>query len=388
VFSPFSGLFDASETSDPPLATASAAESMPQSARICGKKRLARPFLSKVSGFSAAQSKTKGETGGVFKSAMLLFLLLLVLFWAVVPGLIAGWMLHERGRRFWRGLLVGAVCGPLGILATLAFIYFSDRRGARTRRHGRGRAFRVFYDVPVVGRLHVSTVWGLAGLATFLCAWMVGGIAYEVYRTDGGDALSAREASAGLQSDSKPRASQASPAGAPASEVSDPKQTANAQSNSSAQLRTSLMGNVAAQPAQPADARAHNSLTQPGQPATPGAPDASASVSRPGANAHASSSASVAANAPTPAPTAKAPVQGRESAVAEATQALASRGHRVHASVSGDAQTSTLSLSGATLTREAGNQLLGNGRLRQALKSAGVRIVVMVNGQESWTYML
>ena len=112
---------------------------------------------------------------------MELFLLLLVLFWAVVPGLIAGWMLHERGRRFWRGLLVGAVCGPLGILATLTFIYFSDRRAARTRKHGRGRAFRVFYDVPVVGRLHVSTVWALAGLATFLCAWMVGGIAYEVY---------------------------------------------------------------------------------------------------------------------------------------------------------------------------------------------------------------
>lgn len=318
---------------------------------------------------------------------MLLFLLLLVLFWAVVPGLIAGWMLHERGRRFWRGLLVGAVCGPLGILATLAFIYFSDRCAARTRKHGRGRAFRVFYDVPVVGRLHVSTVWALAGLATFLCAWMVGGIAYEVYRIDGGDALSTREASAGLQTDSKPRAVQTAQAGSPAPEASDPKQTANAQSNSSAQLRTSLMGNVAAQPPQPADARANNSLTQPGQPATPGAPNASTAVPRPDAGAPVTST-SGASNTPTPAPTAKAPAQGRESAVAEVTQSLASRGHRVHASISGDAQTSTLSLSGATLTREAGNQILGNGRLRQALKSAGVRIVVMVNGQESWTYML
>jgi hypothetical protein len=45
-------------------------------------------------------------------------------------------------------------------------------------------------------------------------------------------------------------------------------------------------------------------------------------------------------------------------------------------------------LTGATLTREEGNQLLGNGRLRGALKSAGVRIVVMMNGQQSWTYML
>lgn len=319
---------------------------------------------------------------------MELFLLLLALFWAVVPGLIAGWMLHERGRSFWRGLLVGAVCGPLGILATLAFIYFSDRRAARTRKHGRGRAFRVFYDVPVVGRLHVSTVWALAGLATFLCAWMIGGIAYEVYRIEKGDTLSASEASAGLQTDSKPRAGQTAPAGSPVLGASDPKQTANAQSNSSAQLRTALMGNVAAQPSQPADARANNSMTQPGQPATQGAPDSSAVSPRADAGAAASSSASGAANTPTPAPTAKPSAQGRESAVAEVTQSLAARGHRVHASVSGDTQTSTLSLSGATLTREAGNQILGNGRLRQALKSAGVRIVVMVNGQESWTYML
>lgn len=318
---------------------------------------------------------------------MLLFLLLLVLFWAIVPGLIAGWMLHERGRRFWRGLLVGAICGPLGILATLAFIYFSDRRAARTRKHGRGRAFRVFYDVPVVGRLHVSTVWALAGLATFLCAWMVGGIAYEVYSIDGADAFNRRDAAAALQTDSKPRAGQTAQAGSPAPEASDPKQTANAQGNGSAQLRTSLMGNVASQAPQPADARANNSLTQPGRTATAGAPDAPTAVPRLDAGAPVSST-SGASNTPTPAPTAKAPAQGRESAVAEVTQSLASRGHRVHASLSGDAQTSTLSLSGATLTREAGNQILGNGRLRQALKSAGVRIVVMVNGQESWTYML
>ena len=77
-----------------------------------------------------------------------------------------------------------------------------------------------------------------------------------------------------------------------------------------------------------------------------------------------------------------------EAAVAEVAQLLSSSGHRVHASLSGDAQTTTLSLSGATLTREAGNQLLGNRRLRETLKAAGVRIVVMVNGQESWTYML
>jgi hypothetical protein len=295
-------------------------------------------------------------------------------------------MLHERGRSFWRGLLVGALCGPLGILATLVFIYFSDRRAARTRKHGRGRAFRVFYDVPVVGRLHVSTVWALAGLATFLCAWMICGIAYEVYWTDRSNALDARDATAGLQSGSKSRSGQAAQAGEPAADLRQP---TPAQSNTSSQARTSLMGNIAAQPSQPGGARADNSSTQPGQPTTPAGTDASTVPTRPVSGApEASAGVGGTANAPTPAPTAKAPAQGRESAVAEVTQSLAARGHRVHASLSGDVQTSTLSLSGATLTREAGNQILGNARLRQALKSAGVRIVVMVNGQESWTYML
>jgi len=71
----------------------------------------------------------------------------------------------------------------------------------------------------------------------------------------------------------------------------------------------------------------------------------------------------------------------------EVTRSLGAAGHKVHAALSGDAQTATLSLSGASLNRAAGNQLL-SGRSRVSLKAAGIRIVVMLNGQESWTYIL
>src|SRR5436853_4777354 len=114
---------------------------------------------------------------------MLIWVLLAVFFWAVVPGLISGWMRRERGRSFFPGLFLGTVFGPFAILTTLAFIYFAERNAARRRRPKHGRAVRVFYDIPVVGRLHVSTVWALAGLATFLCLWMVGGIGYELYKS-------------------------------------------------------------------------------------------------------------------------------------------------------------------------------------------------------------
>ncbi|MDT5159180.1 MAG: hypothetical protein QOH51_3537 [Acidobacteriota bacterium] len=317
---------------------------------------------------------------------MLIGMLLVIFFWTVVPGLITGWMLRERGRSFLTGLLPGAVFGPFGILATLAFIYVSDRRRARGHKGGRGRAVRVFYDIPVVGRLHVSTVWTLAGLATFMCLWMIGGISYEFYRTD----MDADAPDSGRKTTAEVSQGRALPAtNQPAStQTPESRLTTQTPSNTSTQGRAALLGSFSTQPGQTAQgvSRPENSSPN-GQPTPPDAANAAASTTR---------QESVVSVRPTPPapyasppnPPAKAPAQTRETAIAEVTRDLSARGYRVHAALSGDAQTTTLSLSGATLTRGVGNQLLGNGRLRGALKAAGVRIVVMVNGDESWTYIL
>ena len=318
---------------------------------------------------------------------MLVWALLIILFWAVVPGLITGWMLGERGRSFLPGLLLGVVCGPLGILGALAFIYFSDRRRAHGRSNVHSRAVRVFYEIPVVGRLHVSTVWALAGLATFLCLWMVGGISYEFYRAELSPTAMPEQREQLATESGRPRALvESTPAAG--QQAADPR--LNAQANTAAQARSGLVGNFSTQPGQAphGGARADNTSTgwQPLQPGAPG-PSAPAAQQQQGALASAPSVPSTAATPPPPAP-ARPPGQARAEAVAEVTRDLASRGHRVHAALSGDSQTATLSLTGATLTRAAGNQILGNGRLRGALKAAGVRIVVLVNGEESWTYIL
>ena len=320
---------------------------------------------------------------------MWLLALLVILFWAVVPGLITGWMLRERGRRFLPGLILGVFCGPLGIVAALAFIYFSDRRRARRHRRGHGRAVRVFYDIPVVGRLHVSTVWALAGLATFLCLWMVGGITYEFYRNGLGPAAreELREVAAGVPK-AKGLVEGAPPAGRQA-----PEQAANAQAQggqTSAQGRAALLGNVSAQAEErsgqgPAGQERAAPILNPLPPGEVGQPLIPPQT---GAVAVGQTTLPAVPSAPGAAPPARAPARSRDAAVSELTRDLASKGHRVHAALSGDAQTTTLSVSGATLTRSAGNQLLGNSRLRSALKTAGVRIVVMVNGEESWTYIL
>ena len=310
---------------------------------------------------------------------------LLIFFWAVVPGLITGWMLRERGRSFLPGLLLGALFGPLGILGVLTFIYVADRRRSRGRGHGRGHAVRVFYDIPLVGRLHVSTVWALAGVATFLCLWMIGGISYEVYRAELNTATAPGQARQTAAEPTQPRA--LLPTNTPSEQQTAGTRPADqSQGNPVNQARSALLGNFSGQPGQPASGPQPpgNSATswQPAPPAVgtatppaPGAPPPAANTPQP-TNAQ-----------PAPQPS-KAPAASRPEAVAEVTRDLASRGHRVHAAVSGDPQTATLSLTGATLTREAGNHLLGNGRLRGALRAAGVRIVVLMNGEQSWTYML
>lgn len=320
---------------------------------------------------------------------MLVWALLIIFFWAVVPGLITGWMLGERGRSFLPGLLLGVVCGPLGILAALVFIYFSDRRRARDRQHVRGRAVRVFYEVPLVGRLHVSTVWALAGLATFLCLWMVGGISYEFYRA-GLSPNAETERDERIVSESARPKALVEPAPAAGEQTTDARLGASAQTNTSAQTRSALVGNLSNQPGQSAQVGARTDNVSTGWP-PPQAPQAgpTPTVAQQQAVATSGPVVTTATSGAAPAaPPARPPGPSRAEAVAEVTRDLASRGHRVHAALSGDSRTATLSLTGATLTRAAGNQILGNGHLRGALKAAGVRIVVLLNGEESWTYIL
>ena len=307
---------------------------------------------------------------------------LLILFWAVVPGLLTGWMLRERGRSFLPGLLFGAVCGPLAILGVLTFIYVADRR--RERGHGRRRAVRVFYDIPVVGRLHVSTVWALAGVATFFCLWMLGGIGYELYRVDLNRGPAPEQARQANAETAQPKA--LLPTGAPPEKQAAETHLAEQQTQAGgapSQARAALVGNFSAQTGQPTalNAPAGNSATS-----RQTAPQPSGDPSQPSAGEPAPAPPAPQPNSPpTPQPQ---PAPPRSDAVAEVTRDLAARGHRVHAALSGDAQSATLSLTGATLTREAGNLLLGSGRLRAALKAAGVRVVVIMNGEQSWTYML
>jgi hypothetical protein len=322
----------------------------------------------------------------------MLIILLVIIFWAVIPGLITGWMLWERGWSFPPAFLLGAVGGPLGILLTLALIsagsFKSRHRRAPASRGAHGRAFRVYYDVPVVGRLHVSTVWALAGVATFTCVWMLAGLAYEFYAARQGRGVKEAASQLALRTDaSKPGAGSAQATQPGAAKPSE----GGAQPNASSSPSAPLLNSFGAQPRQTAQVAAGsaNASTQMAQPSPfgPSGATTSGAATPPPLSAEAAPPKSPAESSVAPPAAPKVSAQEREAAVSDVTRSLGAAGHRVHAALSGDARTATLSLSGATLTRAAGNQLLG-GRARAALKASGIRIVVMVNGQESWTYIL
>jgi hypothetical protein len=313
---------------------------------------------------------------------MLLIILLVLIFWVIVPGLLTGWMLREHGRPFLWGGLVGALFGPAGTLAALLFIFATARRPPRGRPHEPSRGFRSFYIVPLVGRLHVSTAWSLAGVVAFLCAWMIGGLGYELY------SARSRRMAQGTGRAAKPEANQqmASATGnvGPNQLREGQKPAPPSQGSHPTPPNGPLLSGLAAQTGQAAQvsSSAANAPAEASQTPAGASPDGSAPGETPAAPP-AAPSATTAPTAPEAPP--QAPARpSREAAVSEVVRGLG--GHRVHVAVSGDAQTATLSVSGPTLTRQVGNQLVG--RTRQSLKAAGIRIVVMNNGPESWTYIL
>lgn len=322
---------------------------------------------------------------------MILVGLIVAACWVVVPGLITGWLLRESGRSFWWGFVLGAVCGAVGVLAAVVFVSVADRKGgARARR----RPARAHYDVPLLGRLHASTAWTLAGLATFMCVWVLGGIGYEVfYRFPRGDEANL---SSGATRGGGDSANAMTDGAARASDGTSVEQRAanNTASRNDAETqgRPAVLGQFNAQPARGGQLSARTSpVAAPPSASLEGVeltgvaplPQPSALSARATA-ADANATGYDAAAPPPPKPA----TPSRAAIISELTSSLAARGYRAHAAVSGDARTSTLSISCATLSRAAGNQLLGNSRTLEALRASGIRIVVVVNGEESWTYML
>jgi hypothetical protein len=61
---------------------------------------------------------------------------------------------------------------------------------------------------------------------------------------------------------------------------------------------------------------------------------------------------------------------------------------KAHGTISGMGSATTLTIACADCTHELGAERLSDASARAAIKAAGVHIVVLINGQDSWTFML
>jgi|GEM_PF-1320086 len=318
---------------------------------------------------------------------MLQTFLLLFLFWSLGPGLLALWVCREGGRSPLAGFLSGLLLGPLGIFAALLFVRLAGPAAHTPQNQAAGAPVRFSYKVPLLGRLHVTTVWSLAGLATFVCVWGAGGLGYEMLYPPAGGGERARLV--GVVADGG-AAARPLPAAGGAGALPAEAQSLQGNLARTQMSQPSFLDSLASEAKQvrpaPQSFGAAGVVgaagTQAEPNATPGAgpePPAPQSAPAPEPSKPVTAPSPTATQPPAPAP---------QTAVGEVTRMFGANGHRVYASVSGAGRTTTLSVSGPTLTRGAGSQLLGNGRVREALKSSGVRIVVLVNGTESWTFLL
>ena len=324
---------------------------------------------------------------------MILTLTIVLLFWVLIPGVVAGWVMRSFGRNFRQGFLLGAAFGPFGLVAATVSV-LSRRGGVAVGRLARGnsrtppRPARPFFHLPVIGPVHPSTGWTLAGLTTFLSFWALGGLAFETYRTPAGpqeeDGTASTRARANISPSGGPNGPAAN-APAPKALQTDSGLAADGRRRAES-AQEPLMGGLAPHYAPRVPSAANTSSGAPAEPEVPAAATAETFTLEPRTFQQQSQTEPRRPETSDAPPARSGP--SRDAVVAELTNALNSRGFRVHATLSGDAQTRTLTLSSASLNRGAGNQLLGNRRMREELKAAGVRVVVMINGQESWSYIL
>jgi hypothetical protein len=309
---------------------------------------------------------------------------LFFLFWSLGPGLLSLWVCREGGRSPLFGLLSGLILGPLGIVLALLLVKMGGPGAAAHGSQPAGAPPRLSYKFPLVGRLHVTTVWALAGLAAFICVWGAAGLGYEMLHPSAASRESSERAGVGGGAGSAQR-----PEPAADSEAS-PTEAQRLQANlARTQLpQATFLDSLSNQQKQPRLAPAEGGTAVIGAEALAQATPAGTQAARPEMAAP--------QNLPAPEPTRVAPMPTAtqppaatpQSVATEVMRLFGSNGHRVHASLSGTGRTTTLSITGPTLTRAAGSHLLGNARARESLRSSGVRIVVLVNGSESWTFLL
>ncbi|HEX8456138.1 MAG TPA: hypothetical protein VF656_02355 [Pyrinomonadaceae bacterium] len=305
-------------------------------------------------------------------------LLLIAACWAVAPAIICERMLRALDFGRGRGLIVGCLLGPLGVAAVN--IYISLRGLSLNPARGGMRR----WPPPLAARLwEPDRKFSMRGdLLAFVCLWAVIFLCGTLLPFD--KLRRASNSPAGIAQTSFPRMQEEVAPIAPQATATAP--TPSVESSSQPFNRT---------PQQERGLSESQKLTllNEAQPITPppagseanAAPGATALPAQPNSNTSAQSAeTSAAASAGAAVPQVK---PGGMSA-GELMRLVVPSNFKAHGTISGSGRTTTLTIVCAECTYEIGTGRLRNAGTRATIKAAGVRVVVLMNGQDSWTFML
>jgi hypothetical protein len=316
-------------------------------------------------------------------------IVLLAACWSLVPAVVCARRLYKlNGWRGW-GAVLGLVFGPLGVAAlnvysTLLYRaviaeHLHPRRRSSARHTARGDwqptppgfVFSVRGDL-----LSLACLWAAAFLGVALFANST------AHQPGGTDISGSRQTQ--TPASATPAASNAAPAttGIPVALGSD-RGAAQAFDRRTGGPATDEPGHMAVLGATPGGVSGQVEGAQ----ATTTAATQTASPAQP-----ADGNTAPPTNTPAPTPEPSAPPKPTATAAAagsvELVRLVLPPGVRAHGTVSGAGSTTTLAITCADCSYEQANERLRAASVRANLKAAGIRVVVVVSRQDSWTFIL
>jgi hypothetical protein len=307
---------------------------------------------------------------------------LLAACWAVVPAFVCERRVRALGGgRVW-GAALGVVFGPLGVAAvnvygTLLYRALIAAHLPRRAPHAppEHRAWQ-----PAPPRFVFSARADLLALACLWAAAFLAGALYNSGPAEQTAATNAGRAPRRTQATAPAAAPTADTPTAPLSTERNPPQTFERPAGNAPSAaepgRLSVLGAAAA--------------TAAGSPENAPVADATAQTTATVQPVGVGPTPTVNAATPTPEPTAsvKPAASAGGASAPELVRLVLPPGLKAHGTISGAGSTTTLAITCADCAYEQAGERLHAAGVRAALKAAGIRVVVVVSRQDSWTFIL
>jgi hypothetical protein len=118
--------------------------------------------------------------------SLLAFILGILIFICLLPGIITGYIIRSVGKSFTLGFILGFL-GPIGWVAAIVVALTAKPRDSVQPNivSYQKENYQPGYSTPIAVSSNSSTAWSIAALAGFVCLLAIGGLTYVVLVQNG-----------------------------------------------------------------------------------------------------------------------------------------------------------------------------------------------------------